>query len=86
LIADELQQIHRWLSAPDPSSNHNDACKMRQPTTGTWFINGEVFKRWKSDLNSFIWLYGIRTFPGDIFTAVSDRSKQLVLVNQYYGK
>jgi hypothetical protein len=62
-FADELRRkIHNWLSAPDPSSNHNDACKKRQPTTGEWFVGGEEFKQWKSDLNSFIWLYGIRMF------------------------
>ena len=60
-FADELRQkIHHWLSPPDPSSNHHAACKKRQPTTGMWFIDGEDFKRWKGDLNSFIWLYGIR--------------------------
>jgi hypothetical protein len=75
IIADELQQkIHRWLSAPDPSSNHNDACRKRQATTGEWFINGEEFKLWKSGLNSFIWLHGIRRFyPWHVsFTTVPD--------------
>jgi hypothetical protein len=63
-IADEMRKtIHHWLSAPDPSSNYNDACKKRQPTTGAWFIDGEKFKLWKSGLNSFIWLHGIRMFP-----------------------
>ena len=63
IIADELRQkIHLWLAAPDPSSNHNDACRKRQATTGEWFINGEEFRQWKSGLNSFIWLHGIRRF------------------------
>jgi hypothetical protein len=62
-IADNLlQKIHKWLAAPDPSSNQNDACKLRQPITGTWFVNGEEFKQWKNTLNSFIWLHGIRAF------------------------
>ena len=66
LITDKLQQkIHLWLSAPDPSSNHNDARKKRQPTTGNWFIDGEKFKQWKHDMDSFIWLHGIRTFSHD---------------------
>jgi len=59
-VTDELRQkIHLWLSAPDPSSNHNDACQKRQATTGEWFINGEEFEQWKSGFNSFIWLHGI---------------------------
>jgi hypothetical protein len=67
-LADKLRRkIHKWLAAPDPSSNHNDTRKLRQPTTGTWFVNGEDFKRWKSALNSFIWLHGIRMFSCDLF-------------------
>ena len=60
-LEDEYQQkIYQWLSAPDPSSNHNDACKKRQPTTGSWFIKGEQFDIWKAASNSMLWLHGIR--------------------------
>jgi hypothetical protein len=62
-FADELRvKIHTWLSAPDPSPNHNDAHKKRQPTTGEWFIKGDQFKRWMSQSDSFIWLHGIHMF------------------------
>src|SRR6202451_2575857 len=55
------EKIYRWLSPPDPSSNHNDACEKRQDSTGTWFVEGKQFADWKNDPNSFVWLYGIRT-------------------------
>jgi len=61
-LDEHRQKILRWLSAPDPSSNYNIACKKRQPTTGAWFVEGEEFADWKKDLGSFIWLHGIRTF------------------------
>lgn len=56
------QKIHQWLSPPDPSLNHNAACKKRQPTTGAWFIEGDQFDKWKRSSNSFLWLHGIRTY------------------------
>ena len=58
---DEKQQkIRRWLSSPDPSSNHNAACKARQATTGEWFLKSNEFEKWKETSGSFLWLYGIR--------------------------
>jgi hypothetical protein len=56
------QKIYQWLSPPDPSSNHNSACKKRQPTTGAWFIESDEFKKWKMGPNSFLWLHGIRKY------------------------
>jgi len=56
------QKIHRWLSSLDPSSNHNDACKKRQPTTGAWFVGSDQFAEWKFSSNSFLWLHGIRKY------------------------
>src|SRR2546423_6414390 len=57
---EHLQKIHRWLAAPDPSSNHNAACGKRQLTTGSWFVGGSQFARWKAASDSMLWLYGIR--------------------------
>jgi hypothetical protein len=88
LITDELRQkIHLWLSAPDPSSNQNDARKKRQPTTGAWFIDGKKFKQWKHNVNSFIWLHGIRKFTMTrSYRNDVDKLPQLALANRSYGK
>jgi hypothetical protein len=62
-LADEhRQKIYQWLSSPDPSSNHNAACKKRQPTTGAWFVRSDQFEEWKMGSNSFLWLHGIRKY------------------------
>ena len=62
------EKIYGWLSAPDPSSNHNDACDKRQDFTGTWFVDGQPFSDWKNDPDSFILLYGIRmSFAGFLY-------------------
>jgi hypothetical protein len=65
LADDRWRNIHKWLSPPDPSSNHHAACKKRQPTTGGWFVEGKQFEAWKTSPKSFLWLHGIRklVFP-----------------------
>ena len=32
------ENIHKWLSPPDPSTNHNIACGTRHKKTATWFF------------------------------------------------
>ncbi|KAI9868361.1 MAG: hypothetical protein M1813_005804 [Trichoglossum hirsutum] len=49
LLDEVRQKIHQWLSAPDPSSNHNAACKKRQSTTGLWLVGRSQFTHWKLD-------------------------------------
>jgi hypothetical protein len=54
-------QIYRWLLAPDPSSNQEDAYRKREANTGTWLVEGEQFYEWKNDPKSFLVIYGKRT-------------------------
>ena len=54
------EKIYQWLSAPDPSTNHNDAQKKKQSATGEWFTQSTEFADWKKQPNSFLWLHGIR--------------------------
>ena len=51
--------VQRWISAPDPWINHNNAIKNRHSGTVTWFTQGETFNRWKS-IGSVLWIYGRR--------------------------
>ena len=62
-----LREIHQWLSAPDPSTNHNADCKKRQPNTGSWFAENKVFKKWKAIPGSFLWLHA-RPVVGRLFS------------------
>ena len=54
----ERRDIRRWLSAPDPSVNHNRASHSRQGSTGSWFLKSEAFTRWQQQ-KLITWLYGI---------------------------
>ncbi|KAL2813360.1 ankyrin repeat-containing domain protein [Aspergillus granulosus] len=55
----ELAQINQWLAPVNVAVNHNSATKLRHQGTGTWFIDGEPFKKWISADNSFLWLHAI---------------------------
>jgi hypothetical protein len=58
--ADEkLPKIRRWLSAPDSSTNYQKALKLRQADTGSWFLEGREYTRWRTEAASRLWLYGI---------------------------
>ncbi|KAF8854030.1 ankyrin [Acephala macrosclerotiorum] len=58
-MGEERRKIRHWLSSPDPSSNHNAACKVHQATTGEWFLKSDEFEEWKMTSRSFLWLHGI---------------------------
>jgi len=53
-------KFRRWLSAPDPWTNHNLARKAHHRGTSTWFTQSEIYEQWKSDA-SVMWIHG---FPG----------------------
>ena len=57
-LRDSLRQ---WLSPPDPSINHNIACKAHHHGSAQWFFQGSIFNQWKST-GSFLWLQGKRAF------------------------
>jgi hypothetical protein len=51
--------IHKWLSPPDPSTNHNIACSTHHKKEATWFFQGSIFREWKS-AGSLLWVHGKR--------------------------
>ncbi|KFY05580.1 hypothetical protein V492_08436 [Pseudogymnoascus sp. VKM F-4246] len=51
-------EIRDWLKAPDATTNYNDACKLKHPRTGLWFVKGPLFSTWLVKDNSFLWLNG----------------------------
>ena len=55
------QDLRRWLSPPDPSTNHNIACGARHEGTAEWFFQGSIFREWKST-GYLLWVHGKRTF------------------------
>ncbi|KLO93455.1 Uncharacterized protein LW94_6370 [Fusarium fujikuroi] len=60
--------ILKWMAAPDISINLNKALDTRQEGSGKSLIKAEVYRTWKSQANSFLWLSGI---PGSGKTILS---------------
>lgn len=58
--SDNQQRIREWLKPTDLSTKHRVARQKRQPTTGSWLLEGQRFADLKTDRDSFLWLHGIR--------------------------
>ena len=53
------ESTHKWLSPPDPSTNHNIACGTHHKKTSTWFFQGRIYQEWKAT-GSLLWIHGKR--------------------------
>jgi hypothetical protein len=53
------EKLRKWLSPPDPSTNHNIARKAHHEGTASWFFQGSIFEEWKSS-PSLLWVHGKR--------------------------
>jgi hypothetical protein len=51
--------LRRWVTPPDPSTNHNIACGIQHGGTAQWFFQGGIFRDWKLT-GSLLWIYGKR--------------------------
>ncbi len=55
------QELRRWLSSPDPSTNHNVACNIHHDGTANWFFQGDSYKEWRTTgSDSLLWIHGKR--------------------------
>ncbi|KAH9978508.1 hypothetical protein BJV74DRAFT_982074, partial [Russula compacta] len=54
----QLQRdIQRWLSPPDPSTNHNTAWEAHLDGSAAWFTQGRIFNEWEST-GTLLWIHG----------------------------
>jgi hypothetical protein len=56
---EKIAKLRRWLSAPDQSPTQYKLVNDRLANTGLWFLKGEKYIKWKTNISSFLWLYGI---------------------------
>ena len=62
LIGDQVREsLRKWVTPPDPSTNHCIACAIHHDGTAQWFFRGGMFSEWKST-GSLLWIYGKRMF------------------------
>jgi hypothetical protein len=65
------ESIHKWISPPDPSTNHNIACGTHHKKMATWFFKGRIYQEWKSK-GSLLWIHGKRA-PRPNFLSITPR-------------
>ncbi|KAN0130291.1 hypothetical protein V8E53_011914 [Lactarius tabidus] len=51
------QDLRKWLSSPDPSSNHIILCNAQHQGTAKWFFRGRLLEAWKST-GTLLWIHG----------------------------
>ena len=62
LVGDQVREsLKKWVTPPDPSTNHWIACGIQHGGTAQWFFPGGMFSEWKST-GSLLWIYGKRMF------------------------
>ncbi|KAI0860282.1 hypothetical protein F4860DRAFT_525416 [Xylaria cubensis] len=54
-----FDHIYKWLLPPDPSTNLDNALKLRHQGSGEWFLHHPAYSGWKCEGSSFLWLNGI---------------------------
>ncbi|KAI5885783.1 uncharacterized protein SCHCODRAFT_02753104 [Schizophyllum commune H4-8] len=55
---DEIDRIFAWLRCPDFSIKINNLLQQRARSTGSWFLDGEEFAKFKVGAARFLWLHG----------------------------
>jgi hypothetical protein len=55
------ESLRRWVTSPDPSTNHNIACGIQHVGSAQWFFRGGIFAEWKS-IGALLWIHGKRMF------------------------
>jgi hypothetical protein len=63
----QRKNIHEWLLPPDHISVQDYVSARLEPGTGTWFLNGSMFIKWKNQKRSRLWLQGGRRLNFLIF-------------------
>jgi len=71
--ADRYHKTLCWLSTLDYEANHFNACRLQQPGTGAWLVEGEQFSAWVEEEHSTFWLYAIREYFSQYQLPLSDK-------------
>lgn len=59
----DIQRVTRWLSEIYVGALQRDRLSKRTAGTGTWFVEGEVFRAWLDKRGKVLWVMGKRELP-----------------------
>ena len=83
------KSTHKWLSPPDPSTNHNIACGTHHKKYATWFFQSGAYQEWKAT-GSLLWIHGKRLSvpiskltPSDTILSCSWLGQKCYLVRRF---
>ncbi|KAF8260289.1 hypothetical protein EI94DRAFT_916506 [Lactarius quietus] len=51
------EDVRKWFSPPDPSTNHHTACEAYNNVPPAWLFKADVFEDWMSN-GSLLWVHG----------------------------
>ncbi|KAH9019610.1 hypothetical protein EDB84DRAFT_612147 [Lactarius hengduanensis] len=55
----EWERFRGWLTPPDPSTNHTNACSTLHDCTAAWVFDDDMFTEWESSQSgSLLWIHG----------------------------
>lgn len=62
------QQLMDWACPDDtgPEESYEAALRQKQPSTGRWFLESDIFEKWLGTKNTLLWLHGIRKLAYNI--------------------
>ncbi|KAL1676559.1 hypothetical protein EV122DRAFT_291830 [Schizophyllum commune] len=72
----EVDRIFDWLGFPDPSIKVNNLLRHRARSTGSWFLDGEAFTKFKAGSTRVLWLHGKAGSGKSTMIAAADRDIQ----------
>lgn len=55
-----MLHVKEWLDPADPSTNYNDARKVRYRGTGAWILKSCPFREWEAGDHRHLWLHGMQ--------------------------
>ncbi|KAH9169142.1 hypothetical protein EDB89DRAFT_1816720, partial [Lactarius sanguifluus] len=67
------ERFRGWLTPPDPSTNHANACGTQHDCTAAWVFDDDIFKEWESSQSgSLLWIHGkgMNMFMSSISSAI----------------
>jgi len=79
---EETKQLIDWLSPLQYSQKHEISSDIRQPETGTWLFEHELFKEWENATASKLWIWGNPGTGKTILACVSGWSDYCVVLMQ----
>ncbi|KAI5885789.1 uncharacterized protein SCHCODRAFT_01161886 [Schizophyllum commune H4-8] len=72
----EVERIFDWLGFPDSSIKINNLLRDRARSSGSWFLDGEAFAKFKAGTTRVLWLHGKAGSGKSTMIAAADRDIQ----------